>query len=381
MQQLPYHIKDLDGYIFFSENTQGISGSPVKIHTRLFLDFFCAVDPDSAEGQSVIRDIEALRVNPNAYQQITRPTPPPPKPKRPSHQQQLRKINNTLCQIGQRLEMSRSTKNLVVYYHIHQLEGDKCPTVYISEIHIQNESGRVEGGLYKPAKLRSGQDSYTKDPSLDLENQGVYVSKGVLQTAEAFAEADHIRTKVPLKIFVTPKSAANDIGIWHEPRVTDKNIKLVSQLRDLIRQNSGKKVDWWLDGEGAAIFGQALKGLNANLEKQNIQLMNPRCNIPALLQDLSAHKAQLNNEFITHYIDPVSRLALGSQSKAITEQLRTLPGANIGYNKIAYSHLVNQITAMGARETVQSLLNVNNTLKKSSETFLAQLFKAKGKPR
>ena len=54
--------RDLDNYIYFSHITTGTSGRAVKIHKDVFLPFFCAVNPDTHEGQSVIRQIKHLRI-------------------------------------------------------------------------------------------------------------------------------------------------------------------------------------------------------------------------------------------------------------------------------------------------------------------------------
>ena len=61
MLNQPSHIKDIDGYVFFSDRTKGSSGKPVKIHVSLFMDFLSAVDTESHDGRAVVFDIEGLK--------------------------------------------------------------------------------------------------------------------------------------------------------------------------------------------------------------------------------------------------------------------------------------------------------------------------------
>ncbi|HRH77845.1 MAG TPA: hypothetical protein PK129_10895 [Cellvibrionaceae bacterium] len=286
MNMPPSHIKDISGYIYFSHNTKGTTGRAVKIHTDLFLEFFCAVDPTSAEGQSVIRDIESLRVNPAAFQPPGHNIPPP-KTQNHTHRNLLSKINSTLGVLARRQEQCLTTKNLVAYFHIHQLDGDKHPTVYISELQIKRADWSAEGGLYKVVKSRTG-ESFQKDQSLDLSDSEIYVSRACEHVADAFNFASTVNASPTLKVFFNPDSTANDLGIWSQPRLPSSTKVLVESMRDLVRQNATKTVSWFLDGEGAALFARALKGLPGNLEKHSFRFINPRAYLPALVQELSA---------------------------------------------------------------------------------------------
>ncbi|MET0356673.1 MAG: hypothetical protein ABW044_07820, partial [Cellvibrio sp.] len=53
--------QSLDQYVYFSPHTKGGSGRAVKIHKDLFFPFFCVVDPNTHDGQNIIRQIESLR--------------------------------------------------------------------------------------------------------------------------------------------------------------------------------------------------------------------------------------------------------------------------------------------------------------------------------
>lgn len=375
MNMPPSHIKDLAGYIFFSPNTKGTTGRAVKIHTDLFLEFFCAVDPGSAEGLGVIRDIEGLRVNPAAFQPPSSSVPPS-KSKNATHKDLLSKINSTLGVMTRRQEQCLVTKNLIAYFHIHQLDGDQHPTVYISEIQIKRSEWSSEGGLLKVVNSRFG-DKFEKELSLDLDGKGVYVSRACAQANEAFAYLNAIQNRADMKVFFNPQSTANDLGVWSQNRLSQSTQKLVSEMRELIRQNATKSVYWLLDGEGAALFAKAIKGLPGKLERHSFKFNNPRANLPDLLGELSTRNAKFNNEFIDYSGDRMALLALGSQHTALAHQILNLPGAADGYNKMARTYLAKQISALGKLKPVNDLLFINSGLRTSTDNFINILNKAR----
>src|SRR5690606_15978339 len=114
---------NVEGYLFFSPNTKGLSGNPVKIRADLFVDFFCNVDPETHDGQTIIRDIESLKIfgktaGPSARVSV------PARNETKAHQSRLNQINKNLSilTVSQSTapEKTFTTKNVRVFYHVLQ---------------------------------------------------------------------------------------------------------------------------------------------------------------------------------------------------------------------------------------------------------------------
>src|SRR5690606_32513321 len=177
MSAAPTHIIDINGYIFFSPKTIGQIGKPIKIHASLLVDFLLSVDPKTADGQSVIRDIESLRAFANTdVGGIIRPTDLKGET---SHQNLLRKIHATLTSMVQNTNIKRErpfiTKNVRVFYYINQRPGDSYRTVYINEIQIRAKDVAQAGGIHEISERRGG-SIVEKTERSDLNGRSVYLS-------------------------------------------------------------------------------------------------------------------------------------------------------------------------------------------------------------
>lgn len=364
MLNQPSHIKDIDGYVFFSDRTKGSSGKPVKIHVSLFMDFLSAVDTESHDGRAVAFDIEGLKNSAKANS-IT-PLPQPRNSGGTKHESVLARLRNINNIMAGKSECSLITKNVRIYYHVHQKDGDKCPTVYISEIQAISGSNTKTGGLHEKQQSR-GRSNIRKVDSINLEGRTLFVSRAMTNTNDAMREAQYLTDTHNPALFFNPPSVTDDLGIWKQPRLTQSTKNLVNELERTIKENQKKKVNWIVQGEGAAVLAQALKNVSGSLESHNFKFNNPRANLPKLLQSLSQKRASLNGEFITHSCDRTSLLAIASQRQELVAEIGGL-AAPQGFDNISRRYLVDRINNLGRGNKI---IAQQQSLRSGSTTFIA----------
>lgn len=365
MLNSPLHIKDNAGYVFFSARTVGVTGKPVKIHSSLFIDFFCAVDPTTHDGQAIIRDIENLKVlaRPNTIQPIPLPQGSASTARHNAQMQKVRTLNNAMA--GKQ-ERSLVTKNVRVFYHIHQNAGDVCPTVYISEVQVLHEGQNSSGGLYEYKSRRT-----QKRENRDLEGRLVMISMASESPEEAMESAmTSLGSKAAL--FFNPKFIANDLSLSRENRLTDKTKEVINELAEVLKNNQRKSVAWLVEGEGAAVLSHALKKLSGGLEKHSFRFRNARANLPSLMNELSQRKAQLNGEFISYDGDKVALMAIAVQKQALLKHIGQLPSPT-GYEKITRRNLIKNIDGLGSVTWAQKATAQPEALRSSKATFVNAL--------
>ncbi len=370
------HIKDIGGYIFFSKNTMGRSGRPVKIHTDLFLDFFSAVDPASSLGQSVIRDIESLKIIATSH---SFPFPVAERECRPGTSQREIQGQKKNLEIQKamsayrenRRERPLNTSSVRAFYHIHQKDEDKCPTVYISEIQILRGGKKTVGGLYE----KKGASKFTKVESSNLEGKTVVISGATNSLPKARENAEIISKQEDVPLFYCPDSVAEDLGIWKKNRLTSSTKKLAKELEKTIKDNQKRKVSWIAEGEGAALLAHAVKAIPNSLETHSFKFYNARANLPALLQDLTQKNARLEGEFIDYELDNTqdrtALLAMASHNQKLVQVIGGLPRVN-GYDDITRRYLKQQIEGLGIAKTStsNSVLSKQQSLRGGSQTFV-----------
>src|SRR5690606_118209 len=113
--------------------------------------FLLSVDPKTADGQAIIRDIESLRSFANT--DIGGIVRPKDIEGGPAHKKRLENIHATLNSMVQNTNIKRErpfiTKNVRVYYYIDQRPGDAYRTVYINEIQVRAKDVADAGGIYE----------------------------------------------------------------------------------------------------------------------------------------------------------------------------------------------------------------------------------------
>lgn len=387
----PAHIKDVDGYIFFSPRTQGFTGRPVKIHTGLFLDFLCAVDPSTADGQTIIRDIEGLKATAHNNGNAAPVKPAGGRNDSPAHKARLDKAYDAIARLQRQRHMTREnaliTKNVRVYYHIHQKAFDQYPTVYISEIQVRRESVDA-GGFYESGDVMFG-GLPVKAKRCDLNEKTVYISAAAGQVKTAMANAKAATGKAKPTLFFTPASAAEDLTVWKENRLTGGTRSLVDELQKSIRDNQKSRVNWIVEGEGAALLSHAVQGLSGSLDSHSFTFTNPKANLPKLLQALGQRKAQLDGDFINFNASARgvafgSALAVASQKRELLEQLAALPASQSAVQPMQLAHtllrlsLVSSIARVGDNALAQGVVATSQALRGNKKTFLEVLHAVRG---
>lgn len=367
MHQAMY-VKDQAGYIFFSKNTTGSCGRAVKIHCSVFMDFYCAVDISSADGQKVIRDIENLRTNPNALKtgQIT-----PAQKGGARHLSQLDRISKTLNEMK---EGTLVTANVRAYFHVHQKDGDNCPTVYISEVKVRSGSDQ-SFGLYEE---RHGRVSSSVEPmrSRNLRDKTVFISGAHDSTKDALKAAKYTTNKQDVSLYYNPPSVAEDLGVWKTNRLSDATRGTIEELKCVLKENEKNKVDWFVEGEGASVLSRAVESLPGSLDQHTFTLINSKTNTPRLLQQLSEKKAQFNGDVIRYTGDRAALLAMADQKDELSKQIGKLPG-NVGYNQITRRYLTEQVGQLAQVGNSGGALPTKSSLRGSNTTFVDALNSAR----
>ncbi len=362
---------DVSEYLFFSPNTTGLSGSPVKIRAELFVDFFCNVDPQTHDGQSVIRDIESLKIfgktaSQNAHVAV------PAKNDSAAHKNRLSRIHQTLSVLSFNQstspEKTFATKNVRVFYRVLQQEGDAFPTVYISDIRVVQRGRDNIGGLYEYTSTLRG-ISLEKSKNTDLDGKTVYISAASDSAKKSMDEAlANIDNDKPA-LFFNPREAAEDLSIWKKPRLSHNTKGLIDQLSDLLMKNQRRTVNWYVEGEGAAVLAHALEKVPGTLEKHSFKFINARTNLATLLQSLGQRKAQLKGEFLDYTRDRTALLSIAQNSEAISYEFKKLPEPE-SYDRVTRRYLVEYLRALGENGNAKAILAKAASIKGSKATFM-----------
>lgn len=362
---------NVEGYLFFSPNTKGLSGNPVKIRADLFVDFFCNVDPETHDGQTIIRDIESLKIfgktaGPSARVSV------PAKNETKAHQSRLNQINKNLSILtvsqSTASEKTFTTKNVRVFYHVLQKEGDAFPTIYISDIRVIRSGTDEQGGLYDYVKSLYSR-KLAKSKNTNLDKKTVYISAACDSTEEAMKTAIANCNDAQPLLFFNPSSIAEDIGVWSKPRISNSTKNTIRELSELLLENQKRSVDWRVEGEGAAILARALANIPGTLEKHSFKFINPRTNLATLLQNLGQRKAQLHGEFLDYTRDQIALISIAQNSNAISDQLKNLP-VQTGYDRIAHRYLTDYFHALGENGNAKAILAKTLSIKGSTGTFI-----------
>jgi hypothetical protein len=368
-------INESDKYVFFSKNTVGVVGKPVKIHSSLILNFLYFVNPNSQEGQVIIKEIENLRTDPRANHPGA--VTPKPRPRNTNsgeaairYDKHLTQVDRVRTALSETSEYSIVSKSLRVFFYIEQkqTENDKSPTVYVSRIQPIHKDSKHVGGFYEQRGL------YTKNiekvDECNLENKNCFVSRATrLAPNEILKSAQELLGDSNVKIFYNPIKVAEELVFLKKNRVSLDTQRSIKELEENIKRNQKKSVNWIIDGEGAAVLAAAIANIPGSLETHNFKFTNARANLPKLMQDLSQKKAKLTGEFIQYSGDNVALLAIAHQNEKLTKQISSLPNSG-GYENITRRYLVDQLTALGALKHATLPTTTQDSLKGSKQTFI-----------
>jgi hypothetical protein len=289
-----------------------------------------------------------------------------------AHKNRLNRINQTLSVLSFNQstspEKTFATKNVRVFYRILQQEGDAFPTVYISDIRVVQRGRDNIGGLYEYTSTSRG-IALEKSKNTDLDGKTVYISAAADSAKKAMDEAlANIRNDKPA-LFFNPREAAEDLSIWKKPRLSHNTKGLIDQLSDLLMKNQRRTVNWYVEGEGAAVLAHALEKVPGTLEKHSFKFINARTNLATLIQSLGQRRAQLKGEFLDYTRDRTALLSIAQNSEAISYQIKQLPKPE-SYDRITRRYLLEYLQALGENGNAKAILAKAASVKGSIATFI-----------
>lgn len=362
--------QSLDQYVFFSPLTLGgASGRAVKIHKDLFLPFFCVVDPNTHDGQSIIRQIENLRTTCTIVRRETGcgDTRGPEQGKK--HRAQLGKVNSAFHQV-------LIIKNLHLYYRVSQEAGDKAPSIYISSIRQVNEDAGGAPGLYSGQTAMGGSVRPKKLEDHNADGKKIYINGAVPTSADAMAAARYATNDNSCLLFYCPTKATDDLGLLGAPVKSRVTTNTLTELTSVLKRNqkSSRGVSWYVEGEGANILAEALKQLPGELNNHEFRLINPIGNTSKLLNALTDKKAKFEGEFFKYDQNRAALISLGKQKDQLMQAIGKLPAAK-NYDRITRGYIlksINDLSAAGSKAAAQEA-----KLNLKTKTFV-QLLKTAG---
>lgn len=364
--------QSLDEYVFFSPLTKGgASGRAVKIHKDLFFPFFCVVNPESHDGQSIIRQIENLRTTCT----IVRKEPGSGYANNPresdAHKVRLGKLNNAFHKV-------LIIKNLHIYYRVSQEVGDTAPTIYVMNIRMVNASTTGLPGLYKETPSPTGDVSLEKLKSANVDGQNVYINDYVQSTQHALIQAQRlINDNKKTVLFYCPALACDELGAFGSKRRSAVTQKTINELADVFKQNqrASQGVNWYVEGEAANLLAEAMKQVPGDLSKHSFRLINPVTNTASLMKNLTGKKAKFEGEFFKYDIrNRASLVMLSSQKDQLAQIVEKLPAAK-GYDNITRRYILQSVNDLSLKGN--NAISQQAKLNSPTKTFV-QLLKVAG---
>jgi len=364
--------QSLDQYVFFSPLTMGgASGRAVKIHKDLFLPFFCVVDPNTHDGQSIIRQIENLRTTCTIVRKETGSGYRNNPPQGDKHKTQLGKVTSAFHQV-------LIIKNLHVHYRMSQEAGDKAPGIYISSIRVVSEGASTSApGLYESkASFGSKMPLTEKMKSSAVDGKKVYINGNVQNKDQAMKSARYATNDNNALLFYCPARVSDELGVMGSSAKSNITNNTLNELINVFKQNqkASRGVSWYVEGEGANILAQALKQIPGDLSTHEFRFVNPIANTAKLLESLTNKKAKLEGEFFKYDQNRAALISLGAQKDELLRVIGKLP-AGKNYDIITRSYIlksINDLSNTGNKAATQEA-----KLSLATKTFV-QLLKAAG---
>lgn len=363
--------QSLDQYIYFSPLTMGgASGRSVKISKDLFLPFFCAVDPNTHDGQGIIRQIENLRTTCTIARKETGSNYANNPRQKEAHLNRLSKLNDSFQQV-------LIIKNLHVYYRVSQEQGDRAPSIYIMNIRVVNRDTGGAPGLYESKTKFGSNSAHTeKMKTLSVDGKKVYINGRVQSKEQAMKSAQYATNDNNTLLFYSPVRVSDEMGVWGSSARSNITKDALNELVSVFKQNqkASRGVSWYVEGEGVNLLAEALKQIPGELAKHEFRLINPIANTARLLQVLNDKKATLEGEFFKYDQNRTALVSLGAQKDQLMQVIGKLP-AGKNYDKITRSYImksIEELASVGVRAASQQ-----SKLNSVTKTFV-QLLKAAG---
>lgn len=381
MSIAPSHIADINGYIYFSPKTTGQVGKAIKIHTQLLLDFMLSVDLQSPFGQSVVHDIESLRALANTS---VVNIPPPMGGRRDSarHTAQMSNVHKKVNALAQHVDLKRErpfiTNNVRVFYYINQKEDDQHPTVYINELQIRARDFTL-GGFYEEQRGGWIKGELKKIEPQNLQDKTIYLNAAIDGVKKAFDQAKQITKSQAPTLFFIDEESSECLATYHARKLNESAKKLVDKLAQTIQKSATNKAQWYIEGEGAIVLTHALEKVGAQLASHKVTLVNPKGNIPKLVQMLEAKKVELIGNFmqldgnLPSYAGAI--VSLASHGNQLLDKIRALPPSSSAKAHNSLRHymrngMVDYLGRIVATPELQKVNNLPSQARQSKQTFL-----------
>jgi hypothetical protein len=381
MSIAPSHIADINGYIYFSSKTTGQVGKSIKIHIQLLLDFMLSIDLQSPFGQSVVHDIESLRALANTSV-VNIPPPMGGRRDSPRHTAQMSTLHKKVNALAQHVDLKRErpfiTNNVRVFYYINQKEGDQHPTVYINELQIRARDFTL-GGFYEEQRGSFTKGELKKFEPQNLQDKTIYVNAAKDGVKKAYDQAKQITKAQKPTLFFIDEESSECLATYHARKLNESAKKLVDKLAQSIQKSATNKAHWYVEGEGAIVLTHALEKVGAQLASHKVTLVNPKGNIPELVQLLEAKKVELIGNFmqldgnLPSYSGAI--VSLASHGNQLLDKIKALPPSNSAkahnsLHQYMRSGMVDYLGRIVATPELQKVNNLPSQARQSKQTFL-----------
>lgn len=359
--------QSVNDYIFFSPQTTGTnSGRAVKIRKDLFLAFFCAIDPDTYDGQVVIRQIENLRTTSTLALEETGSDYANNPRQTADHKMRIDRLKGVS-------RHSLAVKNLRVSYRISQQGSDRSPTIYIDEIKTKNEADTNQAGLYQ-ASAGIAVKGAKKIEDKDLTAKSVYINGVERSLSNALQSAAKTLGESNATLFYNPSEATDDLDLWGASSKTYTTQFAIEKLAKVLKDNQGNTITWHAEGVGAALLTEALGKVTVELSKHEFRLINPIANTVNLVQAINSKKAKLTDKSFTYENNTASLLSLLANKDRIKAAAgKYIDSKHKNYDAIKCNLIAKHLETSISMKSPTQAANLNQ----AGQTFVQVLQKAR----
>lgn len=339
-------------FVYFSAQTQGSVGRPVKIDPQLLPHFLCLVDPSSHQGQAVIRHIESLRAKAGTGDSF----------------QNANRAFDFMDHIG----------NVRVHYKMMQAEVGEPVGVYITDIRPGYRGDSAESGLYS-ARGMGANISITKSKDTLVSSSKASINGAAGDLTDAAEKVLKASKETSTALFYNPAQTINDMGCWFKPSKQGLHARVAAERLAAVLHTTETKgsgtVSWQVHGEGAQLLAKALETVPSNLTRHRFQFLNPVGDMQALLGNIKRKKAELAESVVNYDLSSGAMISFLAQRGALANTIRSLSPQGHPYSQ-PREKLVNKLLG-DTTKTAGAFQSAKNSATNHSVTFLGVLKQTK----
>jgi hypothetical protein len=288
-------------FVYFSAQTQGAFGRPVKIDPQLLPHFLCLVDPSSHQGQTVIRHIENLRAKAGTGDSF----------------QNANRAFDFMDHIG----------NVRIHYKIMQADAGSPVGVYITDIRPGFRGDQKEAGLYS-VQASGFRVNVTKSNDVAVSSSKACINGAANNVEDAAKQVLAAANASSTALFYNPSHAINDMGCWFNPSKQGQHAKVAAERLATVLQTTESRgsgtVHWHVHGEGAHLLAKALEKIPSQLKRHRFQFFNPIGNMTALLGNIKQKQGELAEAVVNYESSSNAIVSFLAQRSALTNTIRSL---------------------------------------------------------